>query len=120
MTQTSARAWGIGIILCFALPCGLLLTLWPWACWANNLSPYPVPSRPEPSPNGYALAGKLVARLPKEPEQRGQPYPLREARPILDGVRRSFRHGWLATRWVTGHERMPGSLGFPGCARFFV
>jgi hypothetical protein len=84
----------------------LLLGLWGYDYWANDVPPYRPPLPVMPSPNGYDRAAALTARLPSEPTGMlprwpdGTPQQLRlvvqPVLPTLDAIHATFQLQWQA------------------------
>jgi hypothetical protein len=87
--------------------CGLLvLGLWGYDRWANDVPPFRPPAVTMPSPNGYDQAAALTAKLTAEPVTLLPRWPdgptsqpravLRPVLPTLDAIHRTFRLRWQA------------------------
>jgi hypothetical protein len=98
--------WGLFLTGLISV-CGVLvLGLWGYDRWANDVPPFRPSAVTVPSPNGYDQAAALTARLPPEPGARLRRWPdgpssqlravLRPVLPTLDAIHRTFRLRWQA------------------------
>jgi hypothetical protein len=99
-------AWGL-LLTGLISVCGVLvLGLWGYDRWANDVPPFRPPAVTMPSPNGYDQAAALTAKLTAEPVTLLPRWPdgptsqlravLRPVLPTLDAIHRTFRLRWQA------------------------
>jgi hypothetical protein len=84
----------------------LVLGLWGYDRWANDVPPFRRPTVAMPSPNGFDQAAALTAKLPPEPGAQLHRWPdgpssqlravLRPILPTLDAIHLTFRLRWQA------------------------
>jgi hypothetical protein len=96
--------WGLYLTGLVILGAVLVLGLWGYDRWANDVPPFRPPAVTVPSPNGYDLAAVLTAKLPPEPVTLLPRWPngspsqlhsvLRPVLPTLDALHLTFRLPW--------------------------